>query len=629
MSRLVLGVIGHVDHGKTALVRALTGMETDRLPEERARGISIALGFAHAAVDGVEIDFVDMPGHERFVRTMVSGATGIGAVLLVVAANEGIKPQTVEHVEVAALLGVARAVIAVTKADLVTPESAAEAGRAAADLAARAGLDAAPPVRVCAPAGTGLDALRAALAAAGRGLPELVDHDAPWLPVDRAFTRPGHGTVVTGTLRRGRLEPEGDWVLAPAGIPLRLRGLQVHGTTAPSAPPGSRVAVNLRGVELAEVPRGCALARPGRLVASDWLTVELRATPDAAPLAGGVRLQLLYGTDEVEVRVRLLDRDVLAPGAVAPAQLHLARPAAVPARERFILRRASPPATVGGGRVLDPEARRLRRSDPAVLARLRTLAEADADGVLAAELEAAGARGAALDRLARLAGVSPDRAAARLADLAALAVRGDTALTRAAFEAAGVRTLRVLDAEEAARPGPVTRRRLGALLPEVGPPVLDDLLARLAGGGRLRVEGGAVRLVRASQEAARGRAEAVLRARLAEALRRGGLSPPDPDAEGPAREVKRAVDALVREGLLVRTYDRVQKREIVFHREAVEAARRLLAPLLTGEGLLVKEAGAALGVSRKFSVPLLEHLDAVQFTRREGDRRVLGRGAAA
>ena len=627
MTRRVLGVIGHVDHGKTALVRALTGTETDRLPEERRRGVSIALGFAHATIGGQEIDFVDMPGHERFVRTMVSGATGVDAVLLVVSAAEGIKPQTVEHAEVAALLGVGRAVVAVTKADLVAPEAAAAVGDEALRLLAARGIAAAgAPVAVSALTGAGLGALRDALAHACAQAPPAEDDGFAYLPLDRAFSAPGFGVVATGALRRGALTLDGDYALAPSGAPVRLRGLQQHGEAVTRAQPGARLAVNLRGVEREAAGRGAALAPAGLLAAARWWTVSLTAAASAPELKGGARLVLLHGTAEVEARVRLLDRDVLAPGETALAQLHASEPVAAPARARFVLRTASPPATVAGGRVVDPDAHRLRRRDPAVLEALSRLAEADAPGVVRLALQAAGAAGAPALRLARLAGVSLARAGALAAPLA-VELRGGLWVARPAFEAAGARLLAALEQVEDAHPNGVPHRRLAALLPGVEPAVVEALVARLAAAGQVGVAGGGVRRLRAAREAVRARTEAELRDRVAEAVRRGGLSPAEP--EGPPRELRQTVDALVRDGVLVRTYDRVQKREIVFHREAVEQARRVLAPLLAGEGLLAREAGAALGVSRKFSIPLLEHLDAIQFTRREGDRRVLGRAARA
>ncbi|MBW8773467.1 MAG: translation elongation factor, partial [Gemmatimonadetes bacterium] len=275
---LTVGVIGHVDHGKTVLVRALTGTETDRLAEERRRGISIVLGFAHLEVPGRGVlDLVDVPGHERFVRAMVAGATGIGAVLLVVAANEGARPQTLEHLAIARLLGVRRGVVAVTKA-------------------------------------RGMGELRAALADLLASTPEPEDEGFFHLPVDRAFAAAGFGAVVTGTLRRGAIGVGDEVELLPAGLRARVRGLQVHGLPVERAGPGQRVAVNLRGLKAADLSPGWSLATPGMVARARWLDVELRLLPDARPLACGDQVRLLLGTTEAVARLRLLDRAGLAPG---------------------------------------------------------------------------------------------------------------------------------------------------------------------------------------------------------------------------------------------------------------------------------------------------------------------------
>ncbi|MDJ0386892.1 selenocysteine-specific translation elongation factor [Roseomonas sp. E05] len=623
MNRLLLGAIGHVDHGKTALVRALTGMDTDRLPEEKRRGISIALGFAHFTLGdapGRVVDIIDMPGHERFVRTMVSGATGINAVLLVVAANEGIKPQTVEHVDIAALLGLRRAVIAISKTDLVTPAEAEAAAREAAALAARAGFQGPPPVLTAATVGEGIAALKEAVGAVLRDAGPAAAGGVPYLPIDRAFSIAGHGTVVTGTLRGGPLAAGDEIELVPAGPELRVRSLQVHGAKVTLAQPGQRVAVNLRGIEAAQVPRGAALAARGALPPSEWLSVTLRAVADAPPLRNTARLRLLLGTQEVEARLRLLDREVLEPGETSLAQLRCAMPVAVPAREHFVLRLASPARTVAGGRVLDAETARLRRHAPAVLEHLAALASAGPAEVVAREITQAGAAGVALQRLARLAGLAPARLGEVLQELPVIVTRGRAAVARAAFEA----LLAQLPARLAAHPEGLPRDKLPALLPEAGTPVLDEAVTRLVADGALRQEGGAVRVPRPAQEQARAQQEAALAAKLAEALRQGGLSPPDASVVAPGPQARRLLEKLVRAGILVRTHDRVQKRDVLFHRDAIAAAQRILAPRLSqSPGLLVKEAGAALGISRKYSVPLLEHLDAIHFTRRVGDHRVL------
>ena len=620
---MVVGVIGHVDHGKTALVRALSGMETDRLAEEKRRGISIALGFAHFCVAGATIDLIDMPGHERFVRTMVSGATGIDAALMVVAANEGIKPQTVEHLDIAGLLGVPRVIVTVSKADLATADEAEAVASQAAAMVRKAGMAVAATVLTSVVTGQGLVALGAALAAAIPGEAAGADAGFAYLPIDRVFSVPGRGTVVTGTLRRGPLAVSDPLALLPGG-PARLRGLQVHGAPVTVAQPGQRVAANLRDVEPGQVARGAALATPGLLAPSTWLTVKLAAVAGSAALPTLSRLILLFGTEEVEVRLRLLDCDALAPGAAALAQLRSVRPICLPARECFILRRASPPQTVAGGRVIDPVATRLRRHTPCVLARLARLSAAAPAAIVQAELAAAGAGGVALARLAQLAGVSDGRAAALLQAPGIVLGPGRVAVLRPQFE----RTVDAVAEALAAADAEVPASRLAALLPWAGPAVLEGAVAELARRGTVQRARGGVRLHRPERDRESDREHAVRQAAaaamLAEALRRGGLSPPDPRTLATTPQASRLLDRLVREGVAVRAPDKVQKREVLFHREAVEAAKRELRLLLgNGRAMLVGEAGAALGISRKFCVPLLEHLDAVRFTRRVADRRVL------
>jgi selenocysteine-specific elongation factor len=625
LHRLALGVIGHVDHGKTALVRALTGMETDRLPEEQRRGVSIVLGFAHARFGPAEIDFIDMPGHERFVRTMISGATGMGAALLVVAANEGIKPQTVEHLEIAALLGLRRILPVVTKSDLVDRAAGEAVGAEAAALARSGGLQPEPPILVSTLDGSGLHALCDALGRLAVDAPRPIDDGFPWLPIDRAFSISGRGTVVTGTLQRGALAETDALLLLPGGGEVRLRGLQVHGAPARSAAPGQRVAVNLRALEPSDAPRGSALAAPGVLAASSWVTVELTAARSGPPLQTGAQLALLYGAAEVGARLRLLDRDRLEPGDTAVAQLNAAEPVFTPARERFVLRLPSPARTVGGGRVIDPTAQRLRRKDPATLARLAALATATPEGVVALTLSEAGPRGVLLSRLVSLAGLGPARVDALLADAKAWRLPGALVLGREPAQALGERALAALRAHADTQPNGLSRRRLAALLPEASAPALDAVLAALVAAGRLQAEGGGVRLPAGRREqAARAEREADLAAALADRLRTAGLLPPDLGELAPTPAARRALERLLAGGEAVMTFDRVQKRQLAFHREAVTLACERLKPQLGQPGLTVGEAGALLGVTRKFSVPLLEYLDTLRFTRRLGDRRVLG-----
>ena len=551
-----------------------------------------------------------MPGHERFVRTMIGGATGIDAALLVVAANEGVMPQTVEHVEIAGLLGLNHVVIAITKSDLVDRTEAELAGLEAAELAARCGLAGPPPVLTSAVSAEGAAALQEAIAALLLGAPvQRDDHGFFYLPVDRCFSIPGHGTVVTGTLRCGAIMPGDRTVLLPGTQEVPVRRLQVHGITAEAAKPGQRVAVNLRGVELSDVHRGMALAPPGLLAPSAWLTVNLHATPTAPALTNGQRLRILHGTAETDAVLRLLDRNELPPGASALAQLRCPQRITIPVGETFVLRTAAPVRSIAGGWVIDTAPRRLRRHTPSVLKRLDLLARTPPAGIVRYELEQGGARGVRVLDLARLAGLSVARVEQILRETSAV-ISGGIAAPSAALERVASTVLRHVTAH----PDGLAQEQFLAALRGIPAPLIETVQASLAGKGAV-LRGGRLRLRRADQESLEATA-----ARIAEAFRQGGLAPaaaPDGQSE------RRACAALLQAGVLVRTYDRAQRREIMFHRDSIEAARRQLSQLLSSNGLTVSEIGAALGISRKYSVPLLEYFDATQFTRRVGDRRIL------
>jgi selenocysteine-specific elongation factor len=626
LKTLLVGVIGHVDHGKTALVRALTGIETDRLKEEQARGVSIVPGFALLASEAGEIDLVDLPGHERFVRAMVSGATGMRAVLLAVDAHEGIKPQTVEHLEIARLIGVRRGVLALTKSDLASPETIAARTAEITAAASRSGIAAGPVIATSTLTGAGLTDLAAALAALLADAEPGIDDGFPYLPVDRVFTRAGFGTVVTGTLRRGPLAVGDTVELVPGDRTAVVRGLQIHGRPVERAEPGRRTAVALRGIGLDEIARGQALALPGLLGASLWLDVTITAAASAdEALAGGTACRLLFGTTEVEARLRLLDRDALEPGASTQAQLHLAEPVAVPAREPFVLRLDSPAATVAGGRVIDPASRRRRRNDPRVMADLAALAAGGPAEAISIRLGQAGAAGASLTDLARLAGTAPNRVRQMLAEAGAREI-GDRFVGAAAFDALRTGTLAALSQHHRDNPMEhgIALERLSRSL-ALSEALTGTVLRVLAASGTVAQTGALWR--RADFDPARNESEAARR--LEQIFRRAGLNPPD-ETEAVGRDMRRreALTYLVGAGTVIRAVDRVQRRAVLFHREAVASARTRLAEAFPNAttpetGFLAREAGATLGISRKFSIPLLEHLDSTGFTRRAGDRRVI------
>lgn len=625
MSALLVGVIGHVDHGKTALVRALTGTDTDRLKEERTRGVSIVPGFALLKTQAGEIDLVDLPGHERFVRAMISGATGMRAVLLAIDVHEGIKPQTIEHLEIAQAIGVTHGVVALTKCDLAAPGEIAARKAELGAILTKAGLIDAAIIATSVVNGKGIDDIASALAAlAGQARPPA-DDGFPYLPIDRVFARPGFGAVITGTLRRGRLSVGDRIAIKPGSGIATVRSLQIHGRAVQVAEPGRRTAVALRGVEIGQLHRGQALAGPGMLVEGRWIDVSLSAVPSATqPLASGTACRLLFGTSEVPARLRLLDRDALEPGTQTHAQLRAEADIAVPAREPFILRLDSPSTTVAGGRVLDPLSRRRKRHDARVQAELRIAASFRPKEVLAARLAREGPGGTLLMDLAHLVGIAPDRVRRGLDEIGARPV-ADRYIGGPAFAQLRQDLLEALASHHHDHPIehglPLDRlARLLGLDEEIAAAGLRDLVAShdvVQSGPLFR---------RAEFDPAAHETEHV---RLLEArYHKGGLSPPD-ESEAVGRDIRQreALKYLIESGTLIRALDRVQKRTILFHKDAIATARTRLAREFPKahdhqSGFLAKEAGAVLGISRKFSIPLLEHLDAIRFTRRIGDRRI-------
>ena len=616
----MLGVLGHVDHGKSALVRALTGKDTDALAEEKQRGISITLGFAHLRVGGdTDVDLIDMPGHERFIRTMISGATGIDAVLLVVAANEGVKPQTIEHIDIASLLGVRRAVVTVSKVDLVAPKQARRVAEEAVGLLARSGLDARASIMTSALHETGLDDLRQALAALALDRHERAIDGIVYLPIDRAFSIAGHGPVVTGTLRGATVSVGDTLELLPLRRLVRVRAVQVHGVGVTAATPGQRVALNLRDVEIAELIRGMVLATPEALESSEWLTLSVRAVAGAPPLKNGARVRAILGTHETAARLRLLDRDVLEAGEIGFAQIRCTASVEVPAREHVILRLASPPRTIAGGKVLETGAMRERRNCARILQRLEDLRDLPAAAMIAAEVLRQAPAGTTLRRLSQLSALAPPRILELIRGHPFVVTRSGLVLHKADLDDLLARIPALL----AQHPPGLSNEELLRAFPRLGTAVLDEVLGRLLAAGAISKRGSQFAVPQPAQDRARIRNDAELASRIAETLRRGGLAPPSPSSIVSDLQSSRAVDRLLRDGVIVRAVDRAKGKEILFHRDAIEEARRRLAPLLErGPGLLVTEIGAALGISRKYSMPLLDHLDTIRFTRRVRDRRM-------
>ncbi|HKF45703.1 MAG TPA: selenocysteine-specific translation elongation factor [Thermoanaerobaculia bacterium] len=626
MRRFLVGTAGHIDHGKTALVKALTGIDADRLPEEKKRGITIDLGFAHAEWEGVRLSFVDVPGHERFVRNMLAGAGGIDAVLLVVAADESVMPQTREHFEIVRLLGIRRGVVAVTKIDRVTRDLVEITSAEVRDLTKGSFLEKAPVVPVSARSGEGLAELkRALLSVAFDEGSAAREARGVRLPVDRAFSIAGFGPVVTGSLVSGTISKDQKLELLPAGRPVRVRRLEVHGREVPEARAGERVSANLAGVELEELHRGVVLGTPGAFAVSALLTARLELLPGVPPVKSGDRLSFHHYSAEARAAARVLAGRVLQSGESGRVQLRLSRKVAALPGDRFVLRRLSPVETIGGGVVLDPLWPPVRRSTPEALAQLDRL-DSDLSGKLLAWIEQARDAGVAEEALAARAGVSREEVRAAMAGVVAagrahvLRRSPERYISEEALAKLAARARAEIEKALEGASGAVGVSRgtlLARLLPSADPRWAEAIEKAMVARGGYLLAGEEARLL--GREDLPG-AERQLSERVAEAFRKRGLDPPSlPDVAQEVGHKPKVVEGLasylVKKGELLRLPG-----GWIISRDAVDGVIQKLRA--SGKQTFeVPEFKEMFGLTRRLAIPLLEYLDGAKVTRRVGEKR--------
>ncbi len=618
----VVGTAGHIDHGKSTLVLALTQIDPDRLAEEKRRGMTIDLGFAYMQLpSGRRVGIVDVPGHQRFLKNMLAGVHGMDAVLFVIAADEGPMPQTREHLAIVDLLGIEHGLVVLTKADLVDDAWLGLVREDVTRLLAGTSLQQAPIVAVSSSTGDGLAELRDALDAELAKTAARPDVGRPRLPVDRSFAMSGFGTVVTGTLVGGTLRQGAELALLPAGRRVRIRGLQQHNRPVEEARPGSRTAVNLSGLDHSQVRRGDVLALPGTLPASRRLDARLVVLPGVQPLRHHQQLQMYHETSEVMIELSLLERDELRGGEVGWVQLFATQPVVALDGDRFILRVPSPAATVAGGVIVDSAPRRHRRRDQAVLANLA--ARERADPGTAAVLELGKNPWGLVD--AELAGrlsLSPaqlEKILAPLIDRGAVRRLASRWLTREQWERSVARVLSGLTAYHGAQP---LRRGMPKeeLRSRTGMPaeLFAELLAVLAADRTVVDQGGEVAAA-THHPALTSEQETAIGAFVAELEGQPFNPPPLPDLVRRYRLTPALLQYLVVDGRVVRVND-----DTAFARSAYDdAVRRLRRHLTEHRTLTVAAARDVLGSSRRYVLPLLEWLDAQKITRRVGDDRIL------
>jgi selenocysteine-specific elongation factor len=628
MASLILGTAGHIDHGKTALVRALTGTDTDRLKEEKARGITIELGFAELAVEGgPRFGVVDVPGHEAFVRAMVAGAAGMDVVMLVIAADEGVMPQTREHLAIVELLGVPELVVALTKCDAVDDEWLELVDSDVEDVIGRTRYAGAPRIPTSAVEGSGLEALTAALiGAAGRAQRSMED-DLARLPLDRVFTIQGTGTVVTGTVWSGAFEVGGKVRVLPDDLAARIRGIQVHGRSADAAVSGDRAAVALTGdgSDRDIVSRGATLVTSPEWRSTWMLTTRVTMLPDTAwTLAHNQRVHVHHGTAEVLARVALLEEAPLEAGQTGWVQLRLEEPLLARARDRLVLRAYSPVTTIAGGMVSEPVPPKRNRIDEAERAEMTRLLDGTPLEAARAALEVAGWSGVRRGALPILAAMTPPAAESAIEALASeggLTTAGHLfglsvsnrarTLARSAVESA--------QSSEALRPA-VPLAEVRAALPSwAHPEVADAAIEALIGSGELEAVDGGVRTPGFEPSMTPDQADASVA--LMAAITREGLAAPLVEELPEALRARSDLKALIRDLEHRGEIRSVADGLYVGARELDEAAARITAELGGRSGLGPSEFREVLEVTRKHLIPILTYFDGLGITLRSPDGR--------
>jgi selenocysteine-specific elongation factor len=632
MRHVIVGTAGHIDHGKSALVKALTGVDPDRLKEEQLRGITIDLGFAHLDLEDVQIGFVDVPGHERFVKNMLAGVGGIDCVLLIVAADESIMPQTREHFDICRLLGIQTGIIVITKTDLVDADLIELVREETSEMVRGSFLEKADVIAVSSRTGAGLDLLKQTLRRVAMSISERPSQQVLRLPIDRVFSMRGFGTVVTGTMVSGRLRKDEEAELVPGRLVVKVRGIQVHGTAVDMAVAGQRTAVNLQGVDLAQVTRGMSLTAPRLFHASQVMDVRLDLLPSSRPLKNFSKVRFHHGTSEVLARVALLGQAALEPGSSGPAQLRLEAPTFCLHGDAFIIRQFSPAMTIGGGRILHPQAPKHKVTDKHSVLLLEKL---EGSGDLAEKLptliEMQAGRWIAFHDLNAALGV-PENELKRICDSAATAgklvvipgaypilvlpdliqeLKKDTVALVTRFHKENP-LLRGISREE------LRKRTFDGLPPEL----FRHCLEKLAEEREISLQEDMVALhgreVQLSAEGLR------IRETIEDLLRQAGWHPPSLQeitnlVPADPAEVRKVCFWMLKEKILIRISE-----DLVYHRATIQQMKdRIHGRYPAGAAFGVAEFKELFDLTRKHAIPLLEFLDRERVTRRIGNERIL------
>jgi selenocysteine-specific elongation factor len=631
MRHVIVGTAGHIDHGKSALVKALTGVDPDRLKEEQIRGITIDLGFAHLDLGDVQVGFVDVPGHEKFVKNMLAGAGGIDFVLLVIAADESIMPQTREHFDICRLLGVSAGIIIINKIDLVDPEMIELVRDEVAETTKGSFLEKAEVIGVSSKTGEGIDQLKKALHDLALVIKPRPSNRMLRLPIDRAFSIRGFGTVVTGTLTSGEIHKDQEVELIPGGLVARVRGLQVHGSMTPQAVAGQRTAVNLQGIDLAQVERGMVMTLPHVFYPTQILDVRLHLLPDAKPLKNLIKVRFHQGTIEVLARVALMGKDVLAPGETGYAQLRLDSPVFCLHGDAFIIRQFSPTITIGGGIILHPNPLKHKSTDKQILNALEGLDSGDLFQKIPVILSAGARRAMDLNELNSLLGLPIQELTRICSDLAKT---GKLVLIPAPAQILVlppvIESLKKETMQQVGNFHKDNPLQKGISKEELRKRIYDDLplevfrycLEELVEKHKISFQEDVVSLYgREVQLTSEGQQ---VREKIEAFFQRAGYQPPalsdlHNSIDANPEETRRIIFWMLRERILIKLSD-----DIVYHRDTLDKIKKQIrGKFAAGSKFGVADFKELFDITRKHAIPLLEYLDRDRFTRRQGNDRIL------
>jgi len=636
VKQIILGTAGHIDHGKTSLIKAISGTDTDRLKEEKERGITIELGFASLDLPGGQhLGIVDVPGHEKFVKNMVAGATGIDIVVMVIAADEGVMPQTREHMEICTLLGIQHGLIVMTKTDMVDEEWLELALEDIREFSQGTFLEDAPILPVSSVTGDGIPELIRAIDEIAGNIPQRPPSNLFRLPIDRVFTMKGFGTVITGTLVSGKINVGETIMVYPTGITSKVRGIQVHNQSAESAEAGMRTAINFQGLDKTAVQRGEVLSTPNALIASYMVDVSFHYLASSKkPLKNRTLVRFHTGTSEVMGYLILLEQEELPPGQTVVAQLRLDSPVAIVKDDRFVVRSYSPVRTIGGGQVLNPIPQKHKRLKQDVIDGLQHLADEDPEAVISQQIQQAGYGGVSFSQLKIMTNLTDKQLDTALQHLLSQKTITQTDkqnrifLHQFTFDQLIQKTAEYLANYHAANPlkAGMPKEELKSKFPQLSDPkVFNLILNQMIKSNQIAQEENTVRL--SDHRVSLGADQADIRKKIQDIYKKGGLQPPyfrdlPKLLEVDPNHTKDVMMLLVEEGQIVKTKD-----DLYFHVEAITELKNRLVDFLKSNGeITTPQFKDMTGASRKYVIPLIEYFDASKVTLRVGDSRKLRRG---